>query len=139
MTLDSKGAALVKVTPQDTHTMKTGAIIMTPSTGKEIIQNLVASRMSESAPSAEKTGQKIQDTGANALLHLYCPQCRHNHLTPRQGTVTVARGKETKKVPTAFAECGYCGLVSTVEERQFTRELYLVESYFPNDPCVELS
>lgn len=73
-------------------------------------------------------------TPSTGIEHLHCPQCRRNHLIPRQGTVTIQK----KKVPAAFAECGFCGLTTTVEERQFTRELFLVDSFFPGDTTIEL-
>jgi transcription elongation factor Elf1 len=85
-----------------------------------------------------KTGYETTKP-STGIAGLHCPQCRRKHLLPRQGTVTVQRGKETKKVPTAFAECGHCGLLSSVEERQFTHELYLVETFFPGNQFIELT
>jgi transcription elongation factor Elf1 len=80
------------------------------------------------------TGLKITKP-STGTENLHCPQCRRTHLVARTGIVTVQKGK---KVQSALAECRFCGLISTVEQRQFTNELFLAETFFPGNPNVEL-
>jgi hypothetical protein len=88
-----------------------------------------------------KTGLETSrpSTGTNKL---HCPQCRRNHLVARTGTVTVevGHGKEKveKKIPTAFAECKFCGLLSSVEERPFTHQPFIAATFFPGSTNVAL-
>jgi len=77
-------------------------------------------------------------TGDAAIKHLWCPQCRRPNLRRLSGTITVLRGKETKKVPADFAVCNYCHITATIEEVPFSHVLILTESFFPGDKCIEV-
>jgi len=77
-------------------------------------------------------------TGDPALKHLHCPLCRRNNLVRRKGTITVVRGKETKKVPADFAVCGYCHVTASIDTVPFSHVLVLTESFFPGDKCIDV-
>ena len=86
-----------------------------------------------------KTGLETTkpSTGAG-IEHLFCPQCRRKNLQRRKGTMTIVRGRETKKVPAEFAVCGYCHITSSIDEVPFSHVLILTESFFPGDKIIQI-